>query len=279
MKSGVYKISFFIFHLLLLLYYFFLFTSKSFAQNPEFNVATTLNISDKEATDSDILSLTTTPETLERSKVAYDDRIYGVGILFPTMLYRTRNTLPVVRSGTTYVNVSTINGPIKTGDYITSSVLPGKGQKATEYNGYMVGIALADFDEKMGSPMDYEKKKIYTGKVLLSVGIGPAAPVKIQAAGGMFGTFKFLITSFIYNLQTTKEGVRLVRYFLAALVAIATIIVNFKTFGKNVSKGIESIGRNPLAKVSIQSMIILNIALIAIVTIGGIVLSLVIISL
>jgi F0F1-type ATP synthase membrane subunit c/vacuolar-type H+-ATPase subunit K len=246
---------------------------------PEFNLATTLKIDDKEATDSDILSLTTTPETLERSKVAYDTTIYGVAIDYPTMVYRTRDTLPVVRSGTTYVNVTTVNGPIKTGDYITSSDIPGKGQKSTEFNGYVVGVALDDFNEKMGKEMEYKKKKITYGKVLVAVGIGPASPIKITAAGGMFGTFKFLITSFILNLQTSKEGVRLVRYFLAALVAITSIAVSFRAFGKNVAKGIESIGRNPLAKVQIQSMIVLNIALIAVVTIGGIVLSLVIISL
>jgi len=46
-----------------------------------------------------------------------------------------------------------------------------------------------------------------------------------------------------------------------------------------VTKGIESIGRNPLAKTTIQTMIIINVVLIGLVSLGGIILSLTILAL
>ncbi len=246
---------------------------------PIFNVAATLRISDDKVVDGDILSLTKENESLERSKIPYDEKLYGVAVANPMMVFRTRDSLPVVRSGEAEVNITTLSGTIAIGDFITSSPIEGKGQKATDMTGYVVGVALANFTEADGTPLDFDNKRIYQGKVRVSVGIGPASPVKVQAAGGIFGTFKFLVSSLLYNIQTSKEAAKIIRYILAALVAVVTIFVNLFTFGKNVTKGIESIGRNPLARVSIQSMIILNIVLIALVSIGGIALSLVIISL
>ena len=112
-----------------------------------------------------------------------------------------------------------------------------------------------------------------------SVGIGPASPALIKAAGGLFGTLKFLLSSLAFNIRTGEQAEKIIRVIIAAIIVLVTVLINFYTFGRNITKGIESIGRNPLARVSIQSMIILNIILIAVVSIGGIILSLVIISL
>lgn len=248
-------------------------------QPPQFNIAHTLTIKDTEAVDGDIMSLTEENETLVRSKVANDEKMYGVLIATPVMVYRTRDTLPVARSGEVYCNVSTLGDPIKVGDYITSSSIPGTGMKAPDLTGYMVGIALESFDGKTGTPITAEGKTVQSGKIKIAVGIGPASPVQIKAAGGIMGTLRQLATALLYNIRTSKQFERIIRYIIAALVAIITILVNFRTFGRNITKGIEAIGRNPLAKVSIQSMIIVNVILIAIVSMGGIVLALAILSL
>ena len=86
-------------------------------------------------------------------------------------------------------------------------------------------------------------------------------------------------SSFLSNIATSRQAEKIFRYFLAASVAIISILVSLFFFGKNVTKGIEMIGRNPLAKVPIQSMILVNVLIIAVIALGGIILSLIILSL
>ena len=248
-------------------------------RSPQFNIAHTLVIADAEAADGDIMSLGEQNETLLRSKVVNDEKIYGVLITNPVMVYRTRDTVPVARSGEVYANVTTLGGAIKVGDYLTSSSIPGKGQKAPDLSGYMVGIALESFDGTGGTSVQAEGQTVQSGKIKIAVGIGPASPIQIKAAGGIMGTLRQLATALLYNIRTSKQFEKLIRYIIAALVAITTMYINFRTFGRNITKGIEAIGRNPLARVSIQSMIVMNVILIAVVSLGGIVLALAILSL
>jgi len=252
---------------------------RAFAQERQFNIATTLTIKDTDAVDGDVMSLSTENETLVRSKKAYDERMYGVLVASPVMVYRTKSTLAVTRSGEAYVNITTLGGPIKVGDYITSSEIPGKGQKAGETTGYMIGISLMNFTDKEGAPFDWNRTRLSQGQVKVAIGIGPASPVIIKAAGGIFGTLQQLAQAVIYNIGTSRQFERMIRYLLAALIALVAIIISYLTFGRNVTKGIEAIGRNPLAKVSIQTMIIINVILIFVVCLGGVLLALVIISL
>jgi hypothetical protein len=53
--------------------------------------------------------------------------------------------LPVALSGRVPVKVTSANGAIHAGDYITTSFIPGAGMKATEA-GMVIGKALADYD-------------------------------------------------------------------------------------------------------------------------------------
>lgn len=251
-----------------------------FAQNVQFNIARTLTIEDAEAGDGDIMSLTDKRETLTRSTKAFDERMYGVLVADPVMVYRTLSTLPVARQGDAIMNVTTMGGPIAVGDYVTSSPIPGKGQKAEGLAGYMVGVALSSFDGQGASASaDYNGKQYAIGKVKVNVGIGPASPVLTKAAGGIFGTLKQLATAIMFNISSSKQAERIIRYILAVLIAIIIIYVSYKTFGNNITKGMEAIGRNPLAKGSIQAMITLNIILLAISCIAGVALSLIVISL
>ena len=249
------------------------------AQVKQFNIAQTLAISDTEAQDGDIMALGTENETLIRSLKPYDEKMYGVLVESPVMVYRTKDTIPVTRYGDAIVNVTTLNGPIAVGDYISSSEMPGKGMKATDFTGFMLGVALASFEEKDGTPVTVNGLTASQGRIRVSLGIGPASPAQVKAAGGVFGTLRRLTDSVIFNLRTSRQLDRFIRYILAIIVLLITIIISFRTFGKNITKGIEAIGRNPLAKVSIQSMIVLNVIMILVVTMGGVILSLVIISL
>lgn len=246
---------------------------------PTFNIAVTMSIVEPEAVSGDIVSLTDQNDTVTRSKKTSDERMHGVLIETPVVVYRTLDTLPLARSGDAYVNVTTLGGPIKVGDYISSSEIPGKGQRAENVTGYMVGVSLQNFDGSTGTDVTYEGKTYKTGSVKAAIGIGPASPAQIKAAGGLFGTLRFIASSFLYNLGASKQFERLFRIILAALIALMVIYISFRTFGRNVTKGIEAIGRNPLARGTIQSMIIVNVVLIFVVSLGGVLLSLAIMSL
>jgi F0F1-type ATP synthase membrane subunit c/vacuolar-type H+-ATPase subunit K len=250
------------------------------AQAPVFHIALTYTIDDKDAAAGDIMSLENNKEgTLVRAKTYGDEAMYGVLVADPIAVYRTNKNIPLIRDGTALVNVTTLGGAIKPGDFITSSPVAGKGQKAEDIAGYMLGVALSGFDGKGGKEVTVEGKKYQSGQIRAAIGIGPASPVLVKAGGGFLGTLKQLSTAFLYNIRTSKQTERIIRYILAALIAIIAIIVSFRTFGGNVTKGIEAIGRNPLAKMSIQSMIVVNVVLIFTVCLGGILLSLAIISL
>lgn len=248
----------------------------------QMNVAITHNFGEKDILPGDIVSISsdsTLSGVLVRSKIPYDDKMFGLVVQSSAIVLRTNSNFPIARSGKAAVNVTTLGGPIAAGDYITSSAIAGKGQKASDMSGFVLGVALGSFTDKDGTEMEFEKKKIRIGQIRVEVGIGPASPVSVKAAGGLFGTLRQLMSALIYNIQTSKQLDKIIRYIIAALVAGITIFLNFRTFGKNITKGIEAIGRNPLAKISIQSMIIVNVILIAIISIGGIILSLAILSL
>jgi len=269
-----------IFFLFFLSFVFYLFSfSPVSAQGLDFGVATTYKLDDKNLENGDILSISPGKNILERSSTNYDEKMFGVYVAKPKIVYRTTDSdFPVLRSGESQVSVTNFNGPIKKGDYITSSEIKGKGQKASLLTGFVLGVALSDFDGKSGKEITYQGKKYRQGSVLLAVGIGPASPLSLKTGGGLFGIVEGMLGNLAFNFQATKDFSKIMRYIIAGLVAISAIFINFHTFGKNVTHGIEAIGRNPMAKLSIQSMIIINVVLIAILSLAAIILSIAIVS-
>ncbi len=250
------------------------------AQFGGFGVATTHSIEDQNPQDGDIVSLSAETGNLRITSVEYDEKMFGVVSLAPAIvLHTTGFNTPIVRTGETQVNVTTLNGSISIGDYVTSSPIPGKGQKATDFNGYVLGIALQPFSQTDGTLLDYEGTEVSQGKILVAVGISATTPFIKKVSGGFLGSLQYTGELLLYMLAATKESERIMRYILAVLVAIVSLYISFRSFGHNVTNGIESIGLNPMAKGSIQTMIVVNIVLIAIVSLGGILLSLIIISL
>lgn len=265
---------------LLILCFLTIFPIRIFAQGVQFNIARTITIEDKDAINGDIVSLSLKKETLIRSTKSFDERMYGVLARDPVMVYRTLTTLPVAKQGEVLMNVTTLGGPIEVGDYVTSSPIAGKGQHAEGLAGYMVGVAMGNFDGKGATASaDYQGKKYPMGMVKVNVGIGPASPIITKATGGILGTLKQLATAIVFNISTSKQAERIIRYILAVLIAVIIIYVSYKTFGANITKGMEAIGRNPLAKGSIQAMITMNIILLVISVLAGVALSLIVISL
>lgn len=229
--------------------------------------ARTYTITGTQPASGDIISLNPDTGKLHLSGVAGDRTIFGVAVANPILLLRSSGgTVPIVTSGQVDVNVTTNAGPIRVGDFVTSSSRPGEGELATSTQGYVLGTALAPFPADAGS---YATGTLATGTipVLLSVGPYPASavpqPPQQQARK---------------NFLNVNAGTVL-RYVLAATVAIGSIALAFRNFGSSIRDGIVSVGRNPLAKSSIQSMVLLNALLIAFVSASGLLVGLAILFL
>lgn len=246
--------------------HFALYTHPVSAQSQGIEVTSLYLVSDKEAIDGDIL--TSQPGGLTRSTKAFDPNMFGVLQNNPVLVYREIDSdgKPVVRFGVARVNVTALNGPIKYGDLITSSSIAGKGQKASG-GGIILGIALAEFSAEGET----------VGKI-------PVA-LKIQSPGGgspfALGNqvFAVLASSLMENISDSKKFVDVIRYTSAGMVILLSFTFGFLTFSKSIIKSIEAIGRNPLAKSTIQLSMIINIVLLVVTGLIGIAASILIVRL
>lgn len=251
-----------------------LYPSSIHAQSQGLEVTSVFEVSDTEAQEGDIL--TTSDKGLVRSSKSFDNKIFGVIQNTPVLLLRSKDNKlkPVVRSGTATVNVTSLNGPIKYGDYITSSTIAGKGQKASE-SGYVLGIALGSFETGQ-QQVDGPNGKVGTGKIPVAIRIEYAELTNPRFASRLFG---FVGTSLLENVNDPKKFGTVVRFIAAGLVIILSFTFGFLTFSRSIVKSMEALGRNPLAKNIIQFSIILNIGLLVITATIGIVASILIIRL
>lgn len=218
-------------------------------------IAISIPIADKKAKDGSILS--STPKGYLMSTITYDSSVYGVLVDKPALF--VQNTLsqdpklkPVMTSGKAYVHVSTANGPIKANDFITTSRIPGVGQKAT-VNGFIVGTALESYTNS-------DPKK--NGKILVS--IDPHYN----------GSFLAIRTDILQAIKEAKGAPLLspfstLRLILAVIVAIISFILCFVYFSRVTRTGIEAMGRNPLAGRMIEMSVIFHLFLTVIIVIVG----------
>lgn len=247
----------------------------TYAQTPQ-GIETTniFEVADKDATNGDILKAT--DKGLVRTTIGFDNKMFGVLQDTPLIVYRTETKgKPVIRSGTAQVNVTTLNGSIKYGDYITSSSVAGKGQKAVE-SGYVIGIALAAFTGENAPQVDGPRGKVSLGSIPVAIKIEYAELTNPRFAGRIFS---FIGTAFLENISDPKSIGNLIRFIAAGLVVLLSFTFGFLTFSRSVAKSIEAIGRNPLAKSTIQLSMIINIILLVVTGIIGIIASILIMRL
>jgi len=226
---------------------FFVFTGvKVFALEISSGVAVTVPVIDENIADGNIICSSEGGYSLCRT--AYSPKMYGVISLAPAVLLESSsssiNAKPVMTAGKAYVLVTTVTGPIKKGDFVTSSETAGVGQKALK-SGYVLGTALEDYEES-----DPTK----TGRILVSISIKPAI-LSTRAGTNL--------------IQMIKEGVdaaflsplSALRYVVAAIVVVSSVILGLVFFGKVARSGVEAVGRNPLAGKTIQASVLFNVFL------------------
>lgn len=245
------------------------------AQQPQgIEITSTYQVADAEALEGDILSAT--EKGLVRSNIGFDNKMFGIITSQPLLVYRTETPgQPVIRSGITEVNVTTLNGSIKFGDYITSSQIAGKGQKASE-SGYVVGIALSSFDGANAPQVQGPRGNVASGKISIAVRIEYAELTNPRFAGRLFG---FLGTTLLENVSDPKQAGAAVRVIAAGIILLLSFSFAFLVFARSIPKSIEAIGRNPLAKSTIQFSMVINIILLIVTGIIGIIASILIIRL
>ncbi len=157
------------------------------AQNQGLEVTAVYEITDTDAIEGDILVVT--DKGLVRAEKSFDNKMFGIIQDQPILIYQNKDIKgkPVIRSGVATVNVTTLNGPIKYGDYITSSTIRGKGQKASE-SGYVLGIAIGAFDGANATEqVDGPNGKVALGKVPIAVRIEYSELTNPRFAGRLFG--------------------------------------------------------------------------------------------
>lgn len=231
----------------LLILVVFLFVVSTFnlnvhAQDDSAAIAISIPVSGTDIFDGSIVCATDKGYSLcERT---YNPNMYGIVDLTTTIYFdgSKSGSYPIVSNGKAYVLVKGGSDPIKIGDFITSSDSLGIGQKAQK-SGYVLGTALEEYNETDSSK---------TSKVLVSISIKPA--ILSQQAG----------TNLIQMIKEGIDGAFLsplsaLRYVVAGIVVVATVVFGLMHFGKVAKSGIEALGRNPLAGKTIQFGILLNV--------------------
>ena len=191
----------------------------------------------------------------------YDENIYGVVVVSTAISLADRTldetgSILVVSSGETYVRVSSINGDIKVGDFITTSSVAGIAQFA-DVSGYVLGIALEDYSNNDPNAV---------GRILVQIDIKSA----YVANRSQKNLFQFLKTGALSPIMSPLTSFR---YLLSGLVVVASFIVGFSSFGKISGQSVEAMGRNPLASRDIKSAVVFNFIFTFGIMIAGIVVS------
>jgi len=162
------------------------------------------------------------------------------------------NAVQVVDNGIAVVRVSAAEGAISSGDLVATSKIPGVGVLATR-NGFVLGTALEDFDSTDPQTV---------GEILVAINVHPS--VEVQGAGTS------IVDALRRGLSTDLlTGPESLRYIIALGITLASFATAFAYFGRVARSGVEALGRNPLARNTIQIGIFVNVLMgVVIVAVG-----------
>ncbi len=216
------------------------------AQGISADLANVYKVNDPKAVDGDILVYDDTKGII-RASTPFANNLFGILESVPLMVFKTSSSqkgTPVVRTGTATVNVTTVNGAIFAGDYITSSSTPGKGQKATQA-GNVIGVALSGYNGTR------------EGKISVAMRIEYADMNNGRSLSRLLDSLGILAMQSKNNPNVASQ---FMKYVVAGFIVMLSFIISFVIFGRSIGKGIEAIGRNPLARKSIELSLMLNVA-------------------
>ena len=239
---------------LLLSLFILLFSVKlSSAQITSSGIAVSTPVTDPDAQDGDIIC--TYQSGNARCNKEYDTAIYGVISDSPAAAIEDedlQNSRLVISSGVSTVRVSSANGDISEGDFITTSQRSGIGVKA-DRNGYVLGMALENYESGDTNAI---------GRIQVMVNIHPTGSL----TGSRGNLLQFIREGLAVPVFDPVESLR---YILAVAIVLISFTLGMIYFGRASRAGIEAIGRNPLAKKVIQLTVFLNITLTIVIVMVG----------
>lgn len=154
----------------------------------------------------------------------------------------------VATRGRHEVLVSTENGPVKEGDFVTVSSLNGVGMKAGEIQPLIIGRATEGFDgtsQVAGSAKLKDTnggdKEVKFGRVEVEINIGNNPWLRSEEPN---------MPEFLRRASEAIAGkpVDAIRVYTGLVIFFITTIVSGSLLYGGVKSGIISIGRNPLSK-------------------------------
>lgn len=158
----------------------------------------------------------------------------------------------VATSGRYTTLVSTQNGQIKIGDYITISSLRGIGMKAGTSQKVVVGRAVSNFSgtgNVVGTASlksaDGRSVQVSFGRVMVEVGVQRNPLLTEEHLPGYLGVLKN------FSGGIAGKPVSLPRLYLALTVLLVSVIIAGILLYSSPRSAILAIGRNPLAKKTI----------------------------
>lgn len=196
----------------------------------------------------------------------YDSKMVGVVDLSPSLsldLIGSEGAVPVVGDGYANVLVSGANGLISTGDWVTSSTIAGVGVKAT-VDGFVLGQAMEPFNGDVAEDQGMIRVAIdihYSDQVVGGSGVR----LQDEARESLFDLLN------VFRTASSVPAPQAFRFILAGLVALFALVFGFFTFGRVAQRGVEAIGRNPLARRTIIVGLIFNVIVSIVIILAGIV--------
>jgi len=195
-------------------------------------------------------------DTVKPAEFKNLQQMYGV-VVDPHELSLTisntqlKNETYVATSGTYSVLVSTQDGAIKSGDYITMSAIDGVGMKASTDHKTVFGRAGGSFDGKSNSVGNMTLKDSSGGTETVAIGLIPVA-INIQRNPNDKST-KANLPEALQRLgqAIAEKPISPVRIYISMFVTGLSIVVALTTLYAGVKNAIIAIGRNPLSKKSI----------------------------
>lgn len=195
-----------------------------YAADFDFGFATYVPVIDKNIEDGSVVI--SSQNGIYLSRYPYDDTLTGVITMKPAIALglKKEGQYPLSTKGNVTVRVSSINGNITRGDFLTSSTTPGVAMRATK-SGMVLGTAIADYSSD--KPEDVGKIPVYL-------------EIKFNELGVKDEEF------------AVKKDVVMWRVALGGILAVVTTVLCFFLYGKYTAKVVEAMARNPIASKSLK---------------------------
>lgn len=238
-------------------------TKVAYGQLFSYSIARYVEVKDSVVPDGSVVSQDA-DGTYALTRKAYDAQVRGIVVNDPAIYVKSdnpRKRYSIIGSGEALVRVSTAEGPIKKGDLLRSSTMPGVLVRAAK-SGFVVGIAMEGFSE-------VNTKSVGTIRATLDIHFAPSVSSIGSALTDIFS---------LSALATYEQPLIVFKYVIAAIITLSSFIFGFLYFGRIASRGVEALGRNPLASRSIQFGIAMNVLMTFAIIGVGIIVSLFIIQ-